>query len=105
MKKCPYCSKYLMNARAVICIHCGRNVVTGEAIPTAMPSKKSSDSLPPKISSSPPASKTPPDTLPPKVSSDAKISPRSYGKKVFYAAKLTGAIALVIFAGACLFDT
>ncbi|MHB9140146.1 MAG: hypothetical protein ACYC4Q_12150, partial [Victivallaceae bacterium] len=104
MKKCPYCSRYLMNARAVICIHCGRNVVTGEAIPTTMSSKKASDAPPPKISSSPPASKASPGSLPPKVSSGAKTAPRSHGRKAFYMIKLTAAIALVLFAGICLFN-
>ena len=98
MKKCPFCSKYLMHQRAIICIHCGRNVVTGEAIPVAAPSKKTPVSQPPKISQG---------TQPPKVSSTAPASekpPRGTGRKVFYMLKLTGAIALVIFAGACLFD-
>lgn len=98
MKKCPFCSKYLMHQRAIICIHCGRNVVTGEAIPVAAPSKKTSSAPPPKISPAP---------RPPEVSSDAPVSekpPHGTGRKVFYMLKLTGAIALVIFGGACLFE-
>ena len=94
MKKCPFCSKYLMHQRAVICIHCGRNVVTGEAIPVAAPSKKTPVSRPPKIS---------PETPPPKVSSAAPASekpPRGTGRKIFFMLTLICVMAAAIFAGA-----
>lgn len=92
MKKCPFCSKYLVSQQAVICIHCGRNVITGEAIPVTAPSKKTPVSTPPKIS---------PAIRPPKASSNSPASEKSpcgSGRKIFYMITLTCAIVLVISA-------
>ena len=80
MKKCPYCSKYLMNARAIICIHCGCNVATGEAITTALPSK------------------TPSVPFPPRISSGSSV------RKIIAAAKCICAAALLIFIGVYWFN-
>lgn len=83
-----------MHQRAVICIHCGRNITADETLSAATSSNKSSAAPPPGIS---------PGTRPSKVSSTATVSerpPRGTGRKVFYMLKLICVMAAVIFAGA-----
>ena len=92
LKKCPYCSKYLLNQRAVICIHCGRHVATGEAIPTKITAKPAAKTKAPAAIESPAEAKTETEKH------TRETSPKRSGGKAVYALKLAAAVALVIFA-------
>lgn len=93
-KKCPYCSKYLLNQRAVICIHCGRHVATGEAIPTKITAKPAAKTK----HKAPSATESPVAPEAETEKKSVKNSSPHFRRKVIRALKLTGTVAFLMFA-------